>query len=46
MLWQSLLAVMVGHAGTLLVRTGIRRSLAGVSGAVILALGIRLALDR
>jgi threonine/homoserine/homoserine lactone efflux protein len=46
MLWQSLLAVMVGHAGTLLVRSGIRRSLAGVTGAVILALGIRLGLDR
>ncbi len=46
MLWQSLLAVMVGHAGTLLMGTGIRRSLAGVSGAVILALGIRLVLDR
>lgn len=46
MLWQCLLAALVGHAGNLLRRSAIRRTLAGVTGAIILALGIRLAIDR
>ncbi len=46
MVWQSLLAAMVGRAGNLLKRSGMRRALAGVTGAIILALGVRLAIDR
>jgi threonine/homoserine/homoserine lactone efflux protein len=46
MVWQCLLAAMVGRASNLLKRSGIRRILVGVTGAIILTLGIRLAIDR
>jgi threonine/homoserine/homoserine lactone efflux protein len=46
LLWLSAYAVAVARAGGLLRRTGIRRALDAVTGAVLVAFGLRLATDR
>ena len=46
MVWQCLLASIVNQARNLLQRSAIRRSLDGLTGSIIMALGIRLAIDR
>jgi threonine/homoserine/homoserine lactone efflux protein len=46
LLWLSAYALAVARAGDLLRRTGIRRALDAVTGAVLVAFGLRLATDR
>jgi threonine/homoserine/homoserine lactone efflux protein len=46
LLWLSLYAVAVSRAGNLLRRGGIRRALEGLTGAALVALGLRLAAER
>jgi threonine/homoserine/homoserine lactone efflux protein len=46
LLWLSLYAVVVSRAGDLLRRAGIRRALEALTGAVLVALGLRLAAER
>jgi threonine/homoserine/homoserine lactone efflux protein len=43
MLWLSAYAVVVERAGDFLRRSGVRRAIEGVTGAVLVALGLRLA---
>jgi len=45
MIWQSLLALMVRRAGMWLTRSRTRRRLEGVSGSLLLLLGVRLGLE-
>lgn len=45
-LWQISLALMVGSAGRWLAKRWVARSLDGVTGAVMVALGLKLALER
>ncbi len=44
--WQCVLAAMVDHARTLIARRGIRRVLDSVTGSILTAFGIQLALSR
>jgi threonine/homoserine/homoserine lactone efflux protein len=44
--WLVAYAVVVGRAGDFLRRPGIRRAIEGVTGAVLIALGIRLAAEQ
>jgi threonine/homoserine/homoserine lactone efflux protein len=44
--WLTLYSVLVARAGDLLRRSGIRRALDGLTGAVLVSLGARLALER
>ncbi|MGI8606143.1 MAG: LysE family translocator [Gaiellaceae bacterium] len=44
--WLAVYAVAVAKAGDYLRRSGIRRTLEGVTGAVLVALGLRLATER
>jgi threonine/homoserine/homoserine lactone efflux protein len=46
LVWLSAYAVAVARAGDVLRRTGIRRALDAVTGAVLVAFGLRLATDR
>lgn len=46
LLWLSAYAVAVARAGAVLRRTGIRRALDAVTGALLIAFGLRLATDR
>jgi threonine/homoserine/homoserine lactone efflux protein len=46
LVWLSLYAVAVARAGDMLRRTGIRRALDAVTGAVLVAFGVKLATDR
>jgi threonine/homoserine/homoserine lactone efflux protein len=46
LLWLSAFAAAVARAGDLLRRTGIRRALDAVTGAVLVAFGVRLATER
>jgi threonine/homoserine/homoserine lactone efflux protein len=46
LLWLSAYAVAVARAGDLLRRTPIRRALDAVTGAVLVAFGLKLATDR
>ena len=46
LLWLSAYAVAVARAGDVLRRTGIRRALDAVTGAVLVAFGLRLATER
>jgi threonine/homoserine/homoserine lactone efflux protein len=46
LLWLSLYAVVVSRAGDLLRRAGIRRALEALTGAVLVALGLRLVAER
>jgi len=45
-LWLSAYALVVAKAGELLLRPRIRRAIEGVTGAVLIALGLRLATER
>jgi threonine/homoserine/homoserine lactone efflux protein len=44
--WLTAYAVAVARAGDVLRRTGIRRAIEGVTGAVLVALGLRLAAEQ
>jgi threonine/homoserine/homoserine lactone efflux protein len=44
--WLTAYAVAVARAGDALRRTGIRRTIEGVTGAVLVALGLRLAAEQ
>jgi threonine/homoserine/homoserine lactone efflux protein len=46
LMWLSLYAVVVSRAGNLLRRGGIRRALEALTGAALVALGLRLAAER
>lgn len=46
LVWLTAYAVAVARAGDVLRRTGIRRALEGVTGAVLVALGLRLATEQ
>jgi threonine/homoserine/homoserine lactone efflux protein len=46
LLWLSAYAVVVARAGDFLRRSRIRRALEGLTGAALIALGLRLAADR
>jgi threonine/homoserine/homoserine lactone efflux protein len=46
LVWLSLYAVVVARAGDFLRRARIRRTLEGLTGAVLVALGLRLAAER
>jgi len=46
LLWLALIAATIARAGVALRRAGVRRALEGVMGAVLVAFGLRLALDR
>jgi threonine/homoserine/homoserine lactone efflux protein len=46
LVWLSVYAVVVARVGDVLRKTGVRRLLDAVTGAVLVALGIRLALER
>jgi threonine/homoserine/homoserine lactone efflux protein len=46
LVWLSAYAVVVARAGDVLRRSGIRRALDAVTGAVLVAFGLRLASDR
>ena len=44
--WLAAISAALAHVGSRLRRPGVRRVLEGVSGAVLVSLGLRLALDR
>ncbi|CAN5275332.1 hypothetical protein BH18ACT14_BH18ACT14_00230 [soil metagenome] len=44
--WLAVYAVAVAKAGDCLRRSGIRRALEGAAGAVLVALGLRIATER
>jgi threonine/homoserine/homoserine lactone efflux protein len=46
LVWLSLYAVVVARAGDFLRRARIRRTLEALTGAVLVALGLRLAVER
>jgi threonine/homoserine/homoserine lactone efflux protein len=46
LVWLTAYAVAIARAGDALSRPGVRRALEGVTGAVLLALGLRLATER
>jgi threonine/homoserine/homoserine lactone efflux protein len=46
LVWLTAYSVAVANAGAVLVRPGIRRTLEAVTGAVLVALGLRLAAER
>ena len=46
LLWLTSYALLVARAGALLVRPVVRRALSAVTGTVLTALGVRLALER
>ena len=46
LLWLALIAATIARAGVVLRRAGVRRALEGAMGAVLVAFGLRLALDR
>ena len=46
LLWLSFYAVVISRAGDLLRRAGIRRALEALTGAVLVALGLRLVAER
>jgi threonine/homoserine/homoserine lactone efflux protein len=44
--WLTLYGILVGHGASVLRRPGVRRALDRVTGVVLIAFGIRLALER
>jgi threonine/homoserine/homoserine lactone efflux protein len=46
LVWLTAYAIVLAKAGTFVRRPSVRRTLEGLTGAVLLALGLRLALDR
>lgn len=46
LLWLALIAATIARAGAVLRHAGVRRALEGAMGAVLVAFGLRLALDR
>ena len=44
--WLTVYSILVARAGDVLRRSGIRRALDGITGAVLIGLGARLALER
>jgi threonine/homoserine/homoserine lactone efflux protein len=46
LLWLSAYAVAVARAGDFLRRSRVRRAIEGVTGAVLVALGLRLATEQ
>jgi threonine/homoserine/homoserine lactone efflux protein len=46
LVWLTAYSFLVARAGDLLRRSGIRRALDGLTGAVLVGLGVRLALER